>query len=184
MDTTELWEDNWNRSSTFHDSSTMTVTKGSKVEFNITDIRLYIVTCTVCVIVIIITAALACCCLANRCRNSGKTHRRKIRSELRKFYQNPRTIRDRLAQDSLETIVNPPLPHPPEMNRESARKPAVPEDDYLRPIPVDSHWLRRVEEIRQLPPGPPVFPGQLERLPLDGEGAYTPMIPDDEAPLL
>jgi hypothetical protein len=70
------------------------------------------------------------------------------------------------------------------MNRQSAGKPVVPEDDYLRPIPVDSHWIRRLQEIRQLPPAPPVFPRDLERLPLDGEGAYTPVIPDNEAPLL
>jgi hypothetical protein len=68
------------------------------------------------------------------------------------------------------------------MNRQSGGIPAIPEDDYLRPIPVDASWLRRMEEIRQLPPALPVFPGYLDRLPL--EGAYTPVIRDDEAPLL
>ena len=184
MDTTEIWEGNSNWSSTLHYSSTVTTTNVSEVEFKITDLRLYIVTGTVCAIVIIIIAGLACCCVTNRCRNSGKTHRRRSRSEQCDLYQNSRTIRDRLADGYLETVVNRPLPRPPEMNRQSAGKPEVPEDDYLSPIPVDSHWLRRLEEIRQLPPAPPVFPGQLERLPLDGEGAYIPVIADDEAPLL
>jgi hypothetical protein len=70
------------------------------------------------------------------------------------------------------------------MNRQSAGIPAIPEDDYLSPIQVDSFWLKRLEEIRQLPPAPPVFPGHLGRLPLDGEGAYIQLIADDEAPLL
>jgi hypothetical protein len=100
------------------------------------------------------------------------------------LYQNSETIRDRLAGDSLETIVNRPLLPPPETNRQSAGITAIPEDDYLKPIQVDSFWHRHIKEIRQLPPAPPVFPRHLERLPLHGEGAYTPVIPDDEAPLL
>ena len=155
----------------------------SEDEFKITNIRSFIVTCAVCAIAIIILI-FTFCCIANRCRNSGKTHRRRSRSEICEVYQNSKTIRERLAKDSLETFVNRPLPHPPEKNRQPAGIPEVPENDYLRPITVDASWLRSREEIQKLPPAPPVFPGHLERLPLDGEGAYTPVIADDEAPLL
>jgi hypothetical protein len=80
--------------------------------------------------------------------------------------------------------VNRPLPQPPEKTRQSTGETAVPEDDYLLPIAVNSLWLKSREEIEKLPPAPPVFPRHLERLPLEGEGAYTPVIADDEAPLL
>jgi len=132
----------------------------------------------------LLIGALVCYIKMKRWRKSRNTHRQLNESERCDLYQNSRTIRDRLGNDYLETVVNRPLPLPPEMNRQSASKPVAPEDDYLTPIPVDSHWLRRLEEIRQLPPAPPVFPGQLGRLQLDGEGAYTLVIPDDEAPLL
>ena len=133
---------------------------------------------------VFLIAVLVCYKTTKRCRRSDNKHRQLNESEQCDLYQNVRTIRDRLAGDSLETVVNRPLPHPPDMNRQSAGKPEVPEDDYLSPIPVDSHWLRHLEELRQLPPAPPVYPGQLERLPLDGEGTYIPVIADDEAPLL
>jgi hypothetical protein len=70
------------------------------------------------------------------------------------------------------------------MNGQSADTPAKPEDDYLQPIQVDSFWLRHKQEIERLPPAPPVFPPHLEHLPLEGEGAYTTVIADDETPLL
>jgi hypothetical protein len=144
---------------------------------------LLIIVFTVSVIVILITTLV--CYIIKKCwRKSRNKHRQLNESEICDLYQNSRTIRDRLGNDYLKTVVNRPLPLLPEMNRQSAGKPAVPEDDYLRPKPVDSHWLRRLQEIRQLPPAPPMFPGHLERLALDGEGAYTPVIPDDEAPLL
>jgi hypothetical protein len=142
-----------------------------------------IIVCSVSAIVFLI-AALVCYKIAERWRKSRNRHRQLNESEICDLYQNSRTIRDRQGNDYLETVVNRPLPIPPEMNRQSEGKPAVPEDDYLRPIPVDSHWLRHLQEIRQLPPAPPVFPRHLERLPLDGEGAYIPVIRDDEAPLL
>jgi len=134
--------------------------------------------------IVFLIAAIVCYKIAKPCRKSDNKHRQLNESEICDLYQNSRTIRDRLVDDSLETIVNRPLPHPPDMNRQSAGKSEVPEDDYLSPIPVDSYWLRHLEELRKLPPAPPVFPGQLERLPLEGEGAYIPVIADDEAPLL
>jgi hypothetical protein len=100
------------------------------------------------------------------------------------LYQNSKIKGDRLADDSVETTVNRPLPPPLEMNRQSADTPAIPEDNYLQPIPVDAIWLKHLEEIEQLPPAPPVFPRHLESLLLEGEGAYIPLIADDEAPLL
>jgi hypothetical protein len=105
------------------------------------------------------------------------------RSEGRDLYGNSTIISGRRVGDSLETIVNRPLPHPPDQNRQSGGIPAIQEDYYLPPIQGDSFWLRRKEEVRQLPPAPPVFPGQLGRLPLDGEKAYIPVIPKDKAPL-
>jgi hypothetical protein len=134
--------------------------------------------------IVFLTVVLVCYKVTIRYRNSGNTHRQLDRSETCDLYQNSNTIRGRLAGDSLETLVNRPLPHPPEKNRLSAGIPAVPEDDYLSPITVDSIWRKHIEEIEKLPPAPPIFPGHLERLPLDGEGAYTPVIADDEAPLL
>jgi hypothetical protein len=183
MDTYEPGEDNSNWSPTLHDGRTFEPIMGSEDEFKITEIRKLIFTSTVCALAIMV-AFLFCCCMVNRCRNSGKTTTRRRRSEKCELYQNATIIRDGLAGDSLETIVNRPLPHPPDKNRQSAESPAIPEDDYLRPIPVDAFWHRHKEEIRQLPPAPPVFPGQLGRLLLDGEGTYIPVIPDDEAPLL
>jgi hypothetical protein len=183
MDTTELWEDDSNKSPNFHDDIKFRETMGSEFEFKFTETRSIILTCTVCVIAIIIVV-LAFCFMVNRCRSSGKIQRRRSRSEGSDLYQNSEKIRLRMADDSLETIVNRPLPHPPDMNRQSAGVPAIPENDYVPPINIDSHWHRRMEEIGQLPPAPPVFPGHLQRLPLDGEGAYIQVIPDDEAPLL
>jgi hypothetical protein len=156
---------------------------GSKGELIDTNKEFIIVSSTACAAAIIIIV-LVCLCMVNHCINSGKTHRRRSRSEKYKLYQNSTITRDRLVDDSLETNVNRPLPPLPEMNGQPARIPVIPEDDYLRPISVNSFWLKKVEEIRQLPPAPPVFPRQLERLLLDGEGAYAPVIPDDEAPLL
>jgi hypothetical protein len=183
MDTYELWEDNSNWNSTFYDSSTLGTIMGSEGEFKITEIRKIIMTCALCAIAIII-AVFFCCYMVNRCRNSGKITRRRGRNEKCELYQNFAIIRDKLVADSLETIVNRPLPHPPDKNRQSEGIPAIHEDDYLTPIHGDQFWLRRLQEIRQLPPAPPLFPRQLERLPLDGEGVYTPLIHDDEAPLL
>jgi hypothetical protein len=144
---------------------------------------LIILIVSVSAIVFLITV-LVCYSITKRCRNSGNRHRKLEPSKKCELYQNSAIRRDRMAGDSLETIVNRPLPHLPDINGQSPAIPAIPEDDYVPPIKVDSHWLRRMQEIRQLPPAPPVFPGHLERLPLDGEGAYTPVIPDDEAPLL
>ena len=183
MDTTELWEYNSNTSSTFENSSTFSTINLSGGESEIEYIRLFIVIFLVSVIAIIV-AGLAFDCTSKRFRNSGKTHRRRSRSEKCELYQNSKIIRDQLGHDSPETAVNRPLPPPPEMNRQSAGLPAIPEDDYVQPIQGDSFWHKHTEEIRRLPPAPPVFPRHLERLPLDGEGAYTPVIPDDEAPLL
>jgi hypothetical protein len=155
----------------------------STTNTTVSDETIIIIVISVCAIVFLM-AAFVCYKVTKRWRKSRNTHRHLDESERCDLYQNSGIIRDRLTDNYLETVVNRPLPHPPEMNRESAGKPAVPEDDYERPIPVDSHWLRHLEELRQLPPAPPVFPRDLERLPLEGEGAYTPVIPDDEAPLL
>ena len=131
--------------------------------------------------IVFFIAVLVCYGTRRSCRKSGNTQRQLNRSETCDLYQNSTITRDRPSGGSLETIVNRPLPPLPEMNTQTAR---IPEDDYLRPIPVNSYWLKKVEEIRQLPPAPPVFPRRLEGLLLDGEGAYAPVIPDDEVPLL
>lgn len=137
--------------------------------------------------------AVFCYYMVTRCRNSGNPYRQRNESEREGLYQNSNIIKNQ-KRDSLEIVVNRPLPQPPVEVRQSvvpplpqppvdpAVPPAVPEDDYLRPI--NSFWDRHMEEIRKLPPPPPVFPRQLELLALDGEGAYTPVIPDDEAPIL
>ena len=134
--------------------------------------------------IVFLIIVLACYILTIYCRNSGNKHRKLNQTETCDLYQNSTTIRERLAGDSLEVLVNRPLPQPPENNRESAIIPAVPEDDYFAPINLDQFLLRHMEEIQNLPPAPPVFPEHLERLPLDGEGAYIPVIADDEALLL
>jgi hypothetical protein len=169
--------------STFHENSTLRTTKFSEDEVNGIDTQLIIIICSVSAVVLFITV-IVCYCMANRCRNSGNTHRQRNGSESCDLYQNSEIIRYRQMEDYREIIVNGPLPLPPEMNRQPAGRPAIPEDDYLKPNSVDALWLRSKEEIRQLTPAPPVFPRDLERLPLDGEGAYTPVIADDEAPLL
>jgi len=135
-------------------------------------------------VIVCLFAALVCYKRTNCCRKSGNPHRQLNRSEGRDFYGNSTIIRGRRVGDYLETIVNRPLPYPPDLNRQSGGIPAIQEDDYLTPTQGDSFWHRCREEIRQLPPAPPVFPEQLGRLLLDGEGAYAPVIPDDEAPLL
>ena len=172
-------DNNYNKTTTsflINTSTTMTT-------FSLYEIAIICVVVPVFVIVCLI-AALVCYKRTICCRNSGNPHRQLNRSEGRDFYGNSTIIRGRRVGDSLETIVNRPLPHPPDHNRQSGGIPAIHEDDYLPPIQGDSFWLRRIEEIQQLPPAPPVFPGQLGRLLLDGEGAYAPVIPDDEAPLL
>ena len=116
------------------------------------------------------------------CRNSGNTNRKKNESERDELYQNSNTMKDRTMRASLETVVNRPLPQRPVELTESVGTPEVLEDDYLKPI--NSVFDRNREEIRNLPPAPPVFPRHLERMVLDGEGTYVPVIPDDEAPLL
>ena len=133
------------------------------------------------VLVFLITVFVCIYKLRNRCRNPGNRHRRLNQIDV---YENSTITRGGLAGVSLETLVNRPLPLLPEINRDSAGVPAVPEDDYVAPITVDTFWIKSREEIEKLPPAPPVFPVHLERLQLEGEGAYTPVIPEDEAPLL
>ena len=135
-------------------------------------------------IVVFLIAVIVCCCKMCRCSNADKAHRERKGIERCELYQNSTMKRDRLTDDSLQTILNRPLPQPPEANRKSAGTPTVIEDGYEQPIRADSIWLRHMEEIRKLPPAPPVFPRHLERLPLDGAGAYIRVISDDEAPLL
>ena len=183
MDTTELWGDKWNKSSALDDSNTFRKGMGSNNVFSNPVIVTFFVICSVCAVAIFISV-FAFRCYVNHRRNSSNIHRRRNRSETCELYQNSETIRERLAGVSLETLVNRPLPTLPEENRQSAGVPAVPENPYLSPIPVDALWLKSREEIERLPPAPPVFPVHLERLPLEGEGAYTPVIPEDEAPLL
>jgi hypothetical protein len=129
------------------------------------------------VVAVLITAVVCYC----RCRNQGNAHRKRKESESSNLYQNAGLIR---RVDSQETVVNPPLPLSPVMNRPPAGQPEINEDLYLRPITADQFWLRRREEIERLPPPPPVFPRGLATLPVDGENAYTIVISDDEAPLL
>lgn len=145
---------------------------------------LIILAVSLCVVVLLTAAVFACYCKIRRCRNLQKTHRERKGSERCELYQNSTLKRDGLTDTSLETIVNRPLPQPPEMNRQSAGTSAVTEGDYEPPITAHPSWLKHVEEIRKLPPAPPVFPTHLERLQLDGEGAYTTLISEDEAPLL
>lgn len=137
----------------------------------------------VCIVVLLI-AVIAYCYKIRRCRNPHETHRQRNGSERCELYQNSTIKRDRLTDDSLQTILNRPLPQLPEVNRKSAGTSTVIEDGYEQPITADSIWLRHMEEIQKLPPAPPVFPRHLESLPLDGEGAYIPAISDHEAPLL
>ena len=144
-------------------------------------IVLYCIVASVCAFVFLIAILVCFYKLPNRCRNSGNRHRRLNQSDL---YENSTIIRDGLAGVPLETVENPPLPLFPEINRDSSGVPTVHEDDYVAPITVDALRLKSREEIEKLPPAPPVFPVHLERLPLEGEGTYTPVIPDDEAPLL
>jgi len=138
---------------------------------------------SVCTIVFLIAALVCFYKLTNR-RNSGKRHRRLNQSETCDLYQNSRTIRDGLAGDTMEPFVNRPLPLLPGLIRDSTGVPAVPEDDYVTPITENTFWLKSRQEIEKLPPAPPVFPVHLERFQLEGEGAYTQVIADDEAPLL
>jgi len=171
MDTTDL-----------DDINTFRKGMGSKNEFNDTDIIRLVFICSVCAVAIIILV-FACSCYVNHCRNSSKIHRRRNRSETCELYQNYETIRERLADVAPEKRVSRPLPKPTEGKRQSTGVPAVNEDDYVAPITVDAMWRRSRQEIEKLPPAPPVFPVHLERLQLEGEGAYTQVIPEDQAPL-
>jgi hypothetical protein len=135
-------------------------------------------------IIAYLIAVLVCYCKICRRRNLHKTHRKGKDRERCELYKNSPIKRGRLTDASLETIVNRPLPQPPEMNRESAGTSTVTEGAYETPVTANSIWLNHLEEIRKLPPAPPVFPTYLERLLLDGEGAYISLISEDEAPLL
>jgi len=167
-------------------AATVSVTNTSTEDANLSlaEIIVISIVASVCAIVFLIAVFVCFYKLRNRCRNSGNKHRRLNQSETCDLYQNSTITRDGLAGVSLETLVNRPLPHLPEINKDSTGVPTVPEDDYVTPITKDAFWLKSREEIQKLPPAPPVFPVHLERFQLEGEGAYTPVIPDDEAPLL
>jgi hypothetical protein len=169
-----------NRSSILHGNDT---TKGSEDPATtlITPQWIIVLTSVPCMVLFI--AVLACYIKACRRRNSGNTHRQ-IVSESGDLYQNVDITTGPQTVDSLETVANPQLPLLPEMNRPPAGQPEIPEDVYLKPITKDRLWFSRREEIERLPPAPPVFPGGLASLPVDGENAYTIVISDDTAPLL
>ena len=71
---------------------------------------------------------------------------------------------------SENTFLNRPLPPlPAELSNN---------DDYE---PPRAYFVNRnLEEIRMLPPPPPVFPSELATRQMDGEGAYLRFIPEDE----
>jgi hypothetical protein len=160
---------------TSEDGNTSTTNNPNSPEDNV---LIYIAASVLAVAVLI--AALVCYCMWNRCRNPGNARRLRKESWSRNLYENTPITKG----VSEETLVNPPLLLHPEINREPADKPEIPEDIYLKPITVDQFWLRQREEIEKLPPAPPVYPSGLAILPVDGEGAYTIVLPDDATPLL
>jgi hypothetical protein len=117
-----------------------------------------------------------------KCKKCSKKNRERKDSDRNEFYQNMQSNRNRnlSLRDSVQTLENRPLPQLPARINQSVYTPA--EDDYLEPISL--LWQRHQDEIRNLPPAPPVFPQQLANLSLDGEGVYLPVISDDATPLL
>jgi hypothetical protein len=184
MDVTKTWEDNSNKSSTLHDNSTLSKIKVSddeEISINMLIIAIFLVSLSVTALFI---AVFVCYIKANRFNNSGNTQRQSNGSESCDIYQNADIMRGGQPDDSQGIIANLPPSLPTERSRLPAHIPAIPEDDYLIPISAGELWRRDREEIRLLPPAPPPFPSELERLQLDGENAYTPVIPDDATPLL
>jgi hypothetical protein len=112
---------------------------------------------------------------------SKKSKQRKD-SEGSEVYQNTNTKPDVKNGVSMKTYMYRQLPELPVEEKPSVDTVDGGENDYL--VPISSYRYRDENEIRNLPPAPPVFPKYLANLPLEGEGSYVSVISDDEAQLL
>lgn len=108
--------------------------------------------------------------------------RQRIDSEEKAVCHNTHTNTNVWNGDSLKTHMYRKLPELPVEAKSSVDTADGEENGYL--VPISSFRYRYENEIRNLPPAPPVFPRYLANLPLEGEGSYISVISDDEAQLL
>jgi hypothetical protein len=94
-------------------------------------------------------------------------------------YHNTHTNPNVWNGDSMKTHMYRQLPALPEEAKPSVDTADGVENDYL--IPKLPFQDRYEDEIRNLPPAPPVFPKCFANLPLQGEGPYISVISDDVA---
>jgi hypothetical protein len=112
---------------------------------------------------------------------SSEKSRQREDSEGSTVYQNTNTKPNVNNWNSMKTHMYRPLPELPVEGKPSVDTIDGRENNYLVP---NSPFRYGYEEIRNLPPAPPVFPKYLANLPLEGEGSYLSVISDDEAQLL
>ncbi|XP_069679815.1 uncharacterized protein [Periplaneta americana] len=117
----------------------------------------------------------------SKLRKLKKRNRLRHDSERSDFYCKKNHQQRYLAiGDSRETLVNrplPPLPETPSFEPTIGSSPDEDMDGYLLPTP--SFWDTS-EEIRRLPPVPPIFPSSLAEINLGGP--YLQLLPDDASP--
>jgi hypothetical protein len=112
----------------------------------------------------------------------SKKSRQRKDSEESGVYHNTHTNLNVWNGDSMKTHMYRQLPQLPVEAKSSVDRDDGEENDYL--VPTLPFRYRYENEIRNLPPAPPVFPKYLANLPLEGEGSYISVISDDEAQLL
>jgi hypothetical protein len=96
------------------------------------------------------------------------------------LYQNTHRNRNESVAESVDTLMNRPLPLPPGQTEQPVETPKEEEEEeeaYLEP--TSPFYRGYQDEIRGLPPAPPVFPEHLANRPPEGEGAYIQVLPDD-----
>jgi hypothetical protein len=101
-------------------------------------------------------------------------------SEENTIYQNTSTEPSVRKDESMKTHMFRQLPPLPVVKKLPLATADVEESAYLLP---SSPFYSLVNEIKSLPPAPPVFPKYLGNLQLEGEGSYMPVVSDEEAKL-
>ncbi|XP_033608273.1 uncharacterized protein LOC117282496 [Cryptotermes secundus] len=112
----------------------------------------------------------------------NKKSRQRKDSEENAVCHNTHTHTNVWNGDSVKTHMYRQLPQLPVEANPSVDTADGEENGYL--LPILPFRYRYENEIRNLPPAPPVFPRYLANLPVEGEGCYISVISDDEAQLL
>jgi hypothetical protein len=135
---------------------------------------------SVCVVFLILVFAIGYVMVTrSKCQGSSTKSKQRKDSEGNEVYQNTNIKPNVRMGDCLRTYMHRPLPQLPGKTEPSVDITDGEENDYLKPI-LPFRYTHE-NEIRNLPPAPPVFPTYLANLPLGGEGSYMSVLSDDEA---